>query len=506
MKKLLSFVLAVMLCLSGCMIVSAEEDEQPITVDHFAISDFGVEKISQTSVKFSWYLMSYSEFKANGFELYTYNSADGSCRVIADIKASADKSDYSYTVVNLKKAKKYIFTARAYADTAAGRYYTDYTDKVFVCTSPSETKIKSVKYLSTGKVKLTWSKVANISGYLIEYSPSKSFPDDGRTSYIRASAKTTEKTVSGLINKQYYFRIRTFINYEGNSFCSDYCNVKSVKLKKTATVKQSLNAIKSTTSGRKYIKEYTDGGVDIAKYNTTYDRVKAIYNWHSKNHKKYGWSCVGCNTNFNICLAFLFMDSGKTYDPFINLYAGVFKNSNGTDAEHKWSVIYLAGVPYIVDPRLQGYTSEKTGNTYFFIKKNSAVGKKYVQRESWGFFPITFDRNIGYDRYVPYYSFNFVSAIKKPTKVKATLKAGKGSVKVSWKKVNYIAGYQLQYSTKDDFKNAKTIEIDDAAALTKTVKGLKSKKDYYIRMRAYKKIGNNRIYGFWNKKQKIKTK
>lgn len=72
-----------------------------------------------------------------------------------------------------------------------------------------------------------------------------------------------------------------------------------------------LNAIKTDNSGAKQIKRYTDGGVNISKYKTTYDKFKAIYVWHAKNFKKHGWNCVGCNSNFNNCLVALFAKSQK---------------------------------------------------------------------------------------------------------------------------------------------------------------------------------------------------
>ena len=37
-----------------------------------------------------------------------------------------------------------------------------------------------------------------------------------------------------------------------------------------------LNAVKTDNSGAKQIKRYTDGGVNISKYKTTYDKFKAI--------------------------------------------------------------------------------------------------------------------------------------------------------------------------------------------------------------------------------------
>ena len=80
------------------------------------------------------------------------------------------------------------------------------------------------------------------------------------------------------------------------------------------------------------------------------------------------------------------------------------------------------------------------------------------------------------------------SPVKKPTvsKVKSfKAKAGKKNLKLSWKKLSDVAGYQLQISTKKNFKEAKTISISKSKK-TYTKKKLTAKKKYYIRIRAYK--------------------
>ena len=505
MKKVLCIFLTVFLCLSSHTIAFAEEIDQ-YTPEK--VTSVMFEKISETSVKITWSGIDryYSSIKIAGYEVYRYNTADKSYTLLRDVKADPDKSVYSYTAYDLKKATKYVFAVRSYITQFDEKVYSEYSDKIYAATAPRETTITSLKYVSTGKVKIAWKSVSEADGYLLEYSPHQKFPQDGRTCYVRTGKKTTSKTVSGLAKKKYYFRVRPFVSYGGYFFCSDYCYVRHLTPKKGASVKQSLNAIKTTMTGRKYIKEFTAGGVDINKYSTTYDRVKAIYNWHSKNHKKYGWNCVGCNSNFNTCLAFLFADSGKQYDSFINLMAGNFRNNDGSVVMHKWSYVYLAGVPYIVDPRLQGYTSNKTGNTYFFISEKSAIGKKYLFDGSWGFFPTTFDKNVGVDTYAPYYDFKFVAAVKKPARITPSVKAGKGSIKLSWKKVNYIAGYQIQYSTTEDFKNPVTLTVTDPAATAKTITNLKKNKTYYVRIRAFKQLSKSRLHGFWSAKQKVKTK
>jgi len=97
--------------------------------------------------------------------------------------------------------------------------------------------------------------------------------------------------------------------------------------------------------------------------------------------------------------------------------------------------------------------------------------------------------------------------INKVKKFKA--KSKKKALTLSWKKDKNADGYQIQYSTKASFKGAKTKQVSKNKTST-TIKKLKSNKNYYVRIRAYKKYTNEagkvvKSYGKWVKIKK-KTK
>lgn len=100
------------------------------------------------------------------------------------------------------------------------------------------------------------------------------------------------------------------------------------------------------------------------------------------------------------------------------------------------------------------------------------------------------------------------AAPKNNKKVKvASAKAGKKSVKVTWKKVKGIKGYQIQYSTNKKFKKGnKTITVKSAKLTSATIKKLKSKKKYYVRMRTYKIVNGKKVYSAWSKAKSVKVK
>ena len=87
------------------------------------------------------------------------------------------------------------------------------------------------------------------------------------------------------------------------------------------------------------------------------------------------------------------------------------------------------------------------------------------------------------------------------------VKAQKKAVVVAWKAVKNITGYQIQLATDKKFKkNKKTVTVKNKKATKKTVKKLKSKKKYYVRVRAYKTQNGKRTYSSWSKTKSFKTK
>ena len=91
----------------------------------------------------------------------------------------------------------------------------------------------------------------------------------------------------------------------------------------------------------------------------------------------------------------------------------------------------------------------------------------------------------------------------------SSLSAGKKSLTVKWKKVTAkgIKGYEIQYSTDKSFeKNVKTVTVNKTRTTSKTIKKLKSKKKYYVRIRTYSKKNGEKVYSNWSKVKGIKVK
>ena len=84
------------------------------------------------------------------------------------------------------------------------------------------------------------------------------------------------------------------------------------------------------------------------------------------------------------------------------------------------------------------------------------------------------------------------------------VKAAKKAISVIWKKVSGVKGYQIQVATDKKFKkNKKTVIIKKQKT---TVKKLKAKKKYYVRIRTYKTVNGKKVYSSWSKVKSVKTK
>ena len=86
---------------------------------------------------------------------------------------------------------------------------------------------------------------------------------------------------------------------------------------------------------------------------------------------------------------------------------------------------------------------------------------------------------------------------KKVTGLK--LEPGAGKLTASWNKVSGVDGYQIEYGLKQDFKGAKKVKVQKAETAQKALTRLGAGKTYYVRVRAYKKVGKKTYCSAWTK-------
>ena len=97
---------------------------------------------------------------------------------------------------------------------------------------------------------------------------------------------------------------------------------------------------------------------------------------------------------------------------------------------------------------------------------------------------------------------------KKTFKISALKSSKKNTLVVKAPAQKGMKGYKVEYSTSKKFtkKTTKTVTVKTTKALNKTIKGLKSGKKYYVRVRAYTTSGKKTIFSKYTTVKSVKIK
>ncbi len=89
--------------------------------------------------------------------------------------------------------------------------------------------------------------------------------------------------------------------------------------------------------------------------------------------------------------------------------------------------------------------------------------------------------------------------------LKSVKNSAKGQMKTAWTSLSYVSGYQVQYSTSSTFKSGnKAVTVSRASNTGNTISGITKGKTYYVRVRAYKTIDGNKVFGAWSVIKSVK--
>lgn len=185
-----------------------------------------------------------------------------------------------------------------------------------------------------------------------------------------------------------------------------------------------------------------------------------------------------------------------TFKILPNTVNNVRVTRTSTSAVLKWSKVKGAKgyTVYTYNPTSKKYKEYiSTSKTSLTIKKLSASKDYYYAVKAYG---------------GTYRSANYskkAKASKLPNKV-SNLKVTRTSstaITVSWKKVSGVSNYELEYATKSNFKNAKTITVSKSKS-SKVLKGVSTSKTYYVRVRGIKTNGKSTTYGKYSLEKSLK--
>lgn len=94
----------------------------------------------------------------------------------------------------------------------------------------------------------------------------------------------------------------------------------------------------------------------------------------------------------------------------------------------------------------------------------------------------------------------------KSTPVTKLLSQKKGWLNIQYRSVPSANGYQIQYSTFSNMKNAKYAAVKNRKIRSYTRKDVKSGATYYVRVRTFNLVDGKRVYSGWSGIKSIKVK
>lgn len=169
--------------------------------------------VSTGSIEVSWNAVS----GATGYQVCRATSATGTFTAVGSVTTT------SRVCPGLSAGTTYYFKIRAYKEVNGTRYYGNYSSVISGVTKPAAPGNAKAAVASATKVNVSWSAVTGATGYEVWRSESA----NGTFTKLGA-VTTTNRACPGLTTgKTYYFKVRAYIEVNGEKIYGAYSTVVS---------------------------------------------------------------------------------------------------------------------------------------------------------------------------------------------------------------------------------------------------------------------------------------
>ncbi len=164
-------------------------------------------------------------------------------------------------------------------------------------------------------------------------------------------------------------------------------------------------------------------------------------------------------------------------------------NHEYTNDSYYWHI-------YTYKKNLDGLYNQICENKYVYANNSSSTNINIgnVKKSETYYIKIVDGWNVGR----LYYTLKPTLKIENPGTPKVTFSGSKAKVK--WTKASGVTGYQVQITKDSKFKKIAYEKTTSKNYITKT---LSYNTKYYVRVRAYKKVGSKKYYSSWKTKKDI---
>lgn len=179
------------------------------------------------------------------------------------------------------------------------------------------------------------------------------------------------------------------------------------------------------------------------------------------------------------------------------------KTSDSSSVELRWHEVSSAD-GYFVYASAQGKDDFKKilnhkGNSLVTV---ADVVKELKPATSYDFYVTAYKSHN--DKIIESENHEIVTAVTNPSKEKIKLTTPEANaLKISWSKHKNADGYELQYiqtdkAVEEDFEDIDVIDIAGSNKTVKNLKKLEAETKYFARVRSYKLVEEEKLYGEWS--------
>ncbi len=411
------------------------------------------------------------------------------------------------TISSLSESTVYYVKIRPYITVDSEKIYGAFSDAAEEVTLPSAVSVSKTSS-TDNSVTVKWKEAKGVSGYYLEYSSSKSFSS---AETVKVSA--AEYTVKNLTScKTYYFRVRAFKTLKGENYCGDYSDIQSV------TVKPAAVSFTDFVRESEKITVRWIAAENVSGYEIKYSQKKNLSGATTLTVsgasacKKTVTSLTSATSYYFKIRAYKTVNGEKIYGGYssvkrVTTSPAKVKTENVKAGEGKfvvtWEKVSGADSYQVTYSSSENFKKSKTVTV-----KDTAPLKKTFKNLSKGtvyYVKVRACKTVGGKRIYGQYSQTLEVRTKLGTVKVKSAAADTDSLALSWNKVSSADGYEIIYATYSSFSDGQTVKVKGENSLKKTVKNLSCAESYYIKIRAYKTVNNEKVYGEYSDRLKITT-
>lgn len=441
---------------------------------------------------------------ASGYQIYY--GKDKTFKDCRKVSAEGGKT-LTKTLTSLSSSSVYYIKICPYLIAQEQKIYGDFSQVKETVTLPLAVSIKAASSKENAAT-IKWKEVSGVSGYCLEYSSSKNF-----SSAKNVRVTSTEYTVKNLTScKTYYFRLKAYKTFGGENYYGAYGDAVSVTVKPSAVKFTSL-----TRSSNKVTVKWT-AAENISGYEIKYSENKNFSSAETLRVSA-GSECKKTITSLSSATSYYFkirsyktLNGEKIYGSYssvkrVTTEPGKVSTKKIKAGEGKfvvtWDKVIGADSYQVVYSASENFRNSKKVT----VKASSPLKKtlKKLRKGTVYYVKVRACKKVGGKTVYGQYSKTLsIRTLLGTAKVKNTAQ-GTNSISLAWNKVDSADGYEILYGTYSSFSDGKTVKAKGEDTLKAVLDSLESSKSYYIKVRAYKVVKKEKVYGQYSDRLKITT-